>query len=74
MESECYRYINFNRVFNLKSSFHCQSMDLIYVIIGTYCFEEYIGETCGELEDRRHIYRQHIREPDYQQLEAEEHL
>ena len=50
---------------------------LIYVIICDTCKEEYIGET-GEgktkLRDRVRVYRQHIWQPQYQQLKVEGHL
>ena len=36
--------------------------------------EEYIGETGCLKKERLNIYRQHIRQPQYQQLAAEEHL
>ena len=74
MEGENYKSININRVFKLKLSFHGESMNLMYVVICSGCFEEYVGETGGQLKDRVLIYRQHTRQPEYQQREAEEHL
>ena len=41
------------------------------------CYGEYIGETGinqQKLRDRVRVYRQHIRQPEYQQLKVEEHL
>ena len=53
------------------------SSNLIYVIICSNCMEEYIGETGinkTKLRDRVRVYRQHIRQPRYQQLKVESHL
>ena len=61
MESESYKFINVHRVFKLTSSFHCKSMNLIYVVIFIGYFEEYIVETDGQLKDRLLIYRKQIR-------------
>ena len=63
--------------FQLKSSMSCDSSNLIYVLICDGCKEEYIGET-GEgvtkLRDRVRVYRQHIRDKQYQMLEVERHV
>ena len=55
----------------------CKISNLIYVIICSTFNEEYIGETgegktrvCGRVR----VYRQHIRQPQYQQLKFEEHF
>ena len=68
---------NIQITFELKNRFRCDSFNLIYVIIYDTCKEEYIGET-GEgktkLRDRVRVYRQHIRQPHYQQLKVEGHL
>ena len=61
MEGESYKFINIHRVFKLTSSFHCKSINLIYVVIFSGYFEEYIGETDGQLKDRLLIYRKRIR-------------
>ena len=57
--------------------FTCDSFNLIYVVIGGTCKEEYIRET-GEgktkLRDRVSVYHQHIQQPQYQQLKVEGHL
>ena len=64
-------------IFYLKEKMTCESNDLIYVVICSTCNEEYIGET-GEgktrVRDRVRVYRQHIRQPQYQQLKCEEHF
>ena len=64
-------------IFYLKENMTCESSDLIYVVICSTCNKEYIGET-GEgktrVRDRVRVYRQHIRQPQYQQLKCEEHF
>ena len=72
-----YTLKNVQITFKLKNRFTCNSFNLIYVVICVTCKEEYIGET-GEgktkLTDRVRVYRQHIRQPQYQQLKVEGHL
>ena len=63
-----------DQTFHLKTSFNCESSNLIYVIICQGCKEEYIGETGCLVKERLNIYRQHIRQPQYQQLPVEGHL
>ena len=63
--------------FILKNRMTCDSKNLIYVVTCSTCQEEYIGETgIGEtkLRDRVRIYRQHIRQPEYEKLKVEKHL
>ena len=63
--------------FTLKSSMSCDSSNLIYVLICDGCKEEYIGETgigTTKLRDRVRVYRQHIRDKNYQMLQVEEHI
>ena len=63
--------------FILKNKMTCDSRNLIYVVICSSCQEEYIGETgIGDtkLRDRVRIYRQHIRQPEYEKLKVEKHL
>ena len=60
--------------FLLKNSFNCESSNLIYVVICQEYKEEYIEETDCLVKERINIYRQHIRQPQYQQLTVEEHL
>ena len=54
-----------------------ESSHLIYVVICSTCNEEYIGET-GEGKtrvcERVQVYQQHIHQPQYQQLQCEEHF
>ena len=44
----------------------------IYIYIYTHTGETGIGKT--KLGDRVRVYRQHIRQPEYQKLKVEEHL
>ena len=43
-------------------------MNLTYVVLCSGCCEKYVGETGGQLKHRLHIYRQHIKQPEYQQM------
>ena len=55
----------------------CDSRNLIYIVICPTCKEEYIGETRignSKLRDRVRIYRQHIRQPEYEKRKVEKHL
>ena len=52
--------------FLLKNSFNCESSNLIYVVICQEYKEEYIEETDCLVKERTNIYRQHIRQPQYQ--------
>ena len=61
----------------MKNRFTCDSFNLANVVICDKCKEKYIGDT-GEgktkLRDGVRVYRQHIRQPQYQQLKVEGHL
>ena len=62
---------------NLINRFTCHSFKLIYVVICDTCKEEYIGETREgktKVRDRVRVHRQHIQQPQYQQLKVKEHL
>ena len=63
--------------FELKRTMTCDSADVIYVLICQGCMEEYIGET-GEgntkIRDLCRVYRQHIKDKQYQMLKVEEHV
>ena len=75
--SDAYKFKNVDKSFKLKTSMSCYSSNLIYVLICSSFKEEYIGETGlnkTELRDRVEVYRQHIRQPQYQQLKIEGHL
>ena len=58
----------------LKNSYNCERSNVIYVIICQGSKEEYIRETGCLVKEQINIYRQHRRQPQYQQLAAEEHL
>ena len=68
---------NVQITFKLKNRFTCDSCNLMYVVTCDTCKEKHNGET-GEgktkLRDRVRLYRQHIRQPHYQQLKVEGHL
>ena len=51
----------------------CKRSDLLYVLICSTCYEEYIEEA-GEGKTRVRVYRQHKRQPHYQQLKWKEHF
>ena len=57
----------------MKNSFNCESSNLIHFVI---CKgkEEYIGETRCLVKAHISIYRQHIRQFQYQHLAVEEYL
>ena len=74
LKGSLYQFKQVKKTFLLKNSFNCQSSNLIYVIICQGCKEEYIGETGCLVKELINISRQHIRQPQYQQLAAEEHL
>ena len=62
---------------NPLNRFTSHSFNLIFVVICDTCKEEYIGDTREgktKVRDRVRVYRQHIRQPQYQQLKVEEHL
>ena len=55
----------------------CDSANFIYVLICSGYNGEYIGETWinkQKLRDRVRVYRQHICQPEYQQLKVKGHL
>ena len=58
----------------LKNFFNCESINLIYIAICQGCKEKYIGEVGCLVKEWTSIYRQHKRQPQYQQLAVEEHL
>ena len=74
LKTSLYQFKRVNKHFLLKNSFNCESSNLIYVAICQGCKEEYIEETGCLVKERTRIYREHIRQPQYQQLAAEEHL
>ena len=72
-----YTFENNDQTFNLRTYFFGNSSNLFYIIICPTCHEEYIGKTGNSKTKFRHrvqVYRQHIRQPEYQKLKVEEHL
>ena len=70
LKNDTYTFKNVQIIFKLENRFTCDSFNLIYVVFCDACKEEYIGETREgktKLRDRVIVYRQHIRQPQYQQ-------
>ena len=63
-----------NKKFEIKVPFNCKSKNLINVVIGSGCREEYIGQTQTMLKERLNTYRQHIWQLKLQQIDVEGHL
>ena len=61
IETELFKFKNWYQTFNLKSNLHCETPNLVYVII-----------CCSW--DRLSIHRQHIRQPEYEKTEVERHF
>ena len=66
IEAELFKFKNWHQPFVLKSNFNCETPNVIYVIICSGCNKEYIGQTGGQLQEGLSIYRQHIRQPEYE--------
>ena len=61
----------------MKTYFSCDSYNPLCIIICHACGEEDTGETGigkTKFRDRVRVYRQHIRQPEFQKLKVEEHL
>ena len=71
VEAELFKFNNWQQPFILKSNFNCETPNPIYVIIFSGCNKEYIGQTGGQLKERLRIYKQHIRQPEYEKIEIE---
>ena len=72
-----YTFKNVDKTFNLKAHFSCDSSNLLYIVICPTCGEKCTGETGvgkTKLRDRVRVYRQNIRQPEYQKRNVEEHL
>ena len=63
-----------DKKFEIRITFNCESKNLIYVVICSGCEEEYIGQTQTILKERLNTYRQHIRQPELQQIDVEGHI
>ena len=74
LKASLYQFKRVKKTFLLKNCFNCGSSNLIYVVICQRCKVEYIGERDCLVKERINIYRQHVRQPQYQQLAVEQHL
>ena len=76
MINDHYTFKNVQITFEFKNSFTCDSFNLTHVVICDKCKEEYVGDKEGKTKLRHgvRVYRQHIRQPQYQQLKAKGHL
>ena len=63
-----------DKKFETRVLFNCESKNLTYVVVCGGCKEEYIGQTQTMLNERLNTYRQHIRQPDLQQIDVEGHI
>ena len=52
----------------------CKSRDLIYLIICEGCYEEYLGETGCQINERTNLHRNQIETPKYAQIKASKHI
>ena len=72
-----YTFKNVDKTFNLKTYFTYDSSNPLYIILCPTCGEEYTSETGTgktKLRARVRVYRQLIRQPEYQKLNVEERL
>ena len=74
VKASLYQFKLVKKTFLLKNSYNCESSNLIYIFICQGCKEEYIGEKGCLVKKWKNIYRQHIRQPQCQQLTVKEHL
>ena len=74
LKTSLHQFKQVNKTFFLKKSLNCESSNLIYVVIYQGCKEENIGETGSLVKEQINIYRQNIRQVQYQQLAILEHL
>ena len=72
-----YTFKNVDKTSNLKAHFSCDGSNLLYIIICPICGGKYTSETAvgkTKLRERVRVYRQHIKQSEYQKLKVEEHL
>ena len=74
LEAELFKFKNWHQPFVLKSHFKYETPNLIYLSICSGCNNEYIRQTGEHLKERLSIYRQQIRQPEYEKREVERHL
>ena len=60
--------------FEIRMPFNCESKNLIFVEICSGRKEEYIGQIQAMLKERLNTYRQHMRQPQLQQIDVEGHI
>ena len=60
--------------FEIGMPFNCDSKNLIYVEICSDREAEYIGQTQTMLKERLNTYRQHMRQPQLQQIDVGGHI
>ena len=58
----------------VKNSFNFESSNLIYIAICEGCKQEYKAATGCLVKERINIFREQIRQPQYQQFAVEERL
>ena len=58
----------------MKSNFSSETPNIIYVIICSCYNKEYAGQTGELFKERPNTYRQHIRQIEYEKIEAERNL
>ena len=62
LKKSLHQFKRVNNTFLMKSSFNCESINPIHVVICQGCNKEYIEETECSVKERINIYRQHIRQ------------
>ena len=63
-----------DEIFEIRMPVSCESKNLIYVEIFSCRKEEYIGQTQTMFKERLNTYRQHMRQPQLQQIDVEGHI
>ena len=76
LKASSYLFKRLDKAFFLENNFNCEIRNLIYVVIFQGCKEEYLSiDQTGCLGKQRiSVYRQHIKQPQYQEIKVEEHL
>ena len=74
IEAKLFNFKNWYQPFILKSNSNCETPNLMHVIICSCYNKEYNGQTGEQLKERLSIYRQCIRQPEYEKIEVERHL
>ena len=58
----------------MNNNFNCKTKNLIYVVICQGCKDEYFGETSCLVKERINVYRQHVSQPKYPEIQEKEHF